>query len=358
MNVRIKLSKQNCYLITVFCYFFVVMLNLLYNIDLGFMLYFMGVISFIYCFDKLNNRQKAIIIVFFVSALISMFINNNLNIFGLIIVLSYIGIASLIYFNTSSSKIFDSLYTIGSVLLLINYLLFGNLIIGKNVSVNYASILLLFLYGLIVIYHKKISVLRLNIYAILGLIICFISQGRGGTLGFVIIIVLNNFFSSKYSKKENIKKLHILLLIFTIISLIFLFFFTNLFDPFFEKGFVDNARIKFTTNYLQTIKSPLEFFFGANIQNSLSNYSYTIPHLHNSFTTFYGYFGIYGISLIFYIILSTISNLRRYNKFYFTFFVAFLIRSFTDLVFSNYIGDIFIFYFLFLVTQNRFERMG
>ena len=106
----------------------------------------------------------------------------------------------------------------------------------------------------------------------------------------------------------------------------------------------------FWVNYINACrKNIFSFIFGVNIRDHLSQYFYYIPpHLHNSFLTYYGMFGIFIGIIIIYLIIKLVVFLAKNNDYMLLSYIAvFLIRSFVDIVFANYCGDIVLYIIIF-----------
>ncbi len=350
---------KNIYLLLYFVIFF---LNIIYRVSFfKYILYLLGLTSVFYFFfyelikieTKFKSKSLLFFFLIFPTMILAMFYNHNLSIASYVILISYLGIAFLML-NTIIIPEFSYIPFIINTGYLCIYYLKNNTMYAAfaEQSVNYVSVTIL--YTLILIYISQYqNRIKTDNYLllILSIFLCIVAGGRGGLLSVAFLFLLT-FLKNLFVKTK--KNLIINVIVFTGMVLIFVYYgiikgniFALLGSGFSERGMDSNGRSFVWGLYLiQCLTSIKNIFFAINIQNAIPIEIF--PHLHSSYLTLYADFGLLGFLCIIILLIKIFFLLFKIDKNLSFLYLAILERAVTDILFSNFAGDVFILYFILL----------
>jgi len=291
-----------------------------------------------------------------VSSFLAMIYNQNLSLASYVILFGYFGIALLMVKTKINLKAAYIPY-IFNLLYLTYFYITHRTFLGAfgTTSVNYVSVLLI--YSFIIIYASKIQneIKKVSLIPILiAIIYCVFAGGRGGVLSMLLLFVLIVFNKLKQTGKSNTIR-NIFIVIGSLIGGVGLLVASSsvpnlMGSGFAERGMDSNGRLLVWGIWLATSFQSLQgILFGANV---VSNIPEVFPHLHNSYLMFYADFGLLALISLLFLYGHIFQVFRRVDKNMMSLFLVFLFRSFTDVLWSNFCGDVFVCYFILLTFIN------
>lgn len=323
----------------------------------NFLIVLVGIIAYIYVFIKKRKNIKkeiTINILFVIFLLISTSYNKNSSILETLWIISYFGIASLIYFFPLSEKITKYIYYIVAITFI--YFFYRGIdpnIIFKSASRNLVSVILLYhscLYYMILYKRKK----KYDIYpAILTFLLCLWALGRAGILVsfFLLFFIMMNILKKR---KGKIIFLFFILIMCCIGEKYLSELFINA-SKRFEKDGLESSRIILLKEYFYFLKNEvINLVFG--VPYSMGEYLNYHKNPHNSLLTLHAKFGLLGF-LVGFISLGRYFLRKLYNKKKFEFIIGscLVIRALLDWVAFPGLFDIF-FWYIILENSKKGER--
>lgn len=359
--------------IFLFTYILLFYVGLIFGIQTFLPSLFLGLINWALILLSLNFTKVRIslflIVIYCSLGLISFFVNRNNRVEEVIVAFLYSSFAFNLFINNRklSFYLFSLLLFLTYTYLLISFINnvdFNQIFIG--LSRNYVSVILLVNLFLISLNstNNRISLFYMFFISVLNSLFSIIAVGRTG----IAISLFVSFAPLVYIflKSNFILKSIILIAFITSSFSIYTSFeteITSLFSRFFDEGldslFSFGYRVQIWSSYFDKVTTLNHFIFGPNsfydvIYNGRN--VVVIGNLHNSFLNLYSRYSI--LFLIFLIIIvfnyifsfkKTNSSLLFFNKFL---IVSILIRSFFDLMFSNWYYD-FIFFYIAIIFINK-----
>lgn len=313
----------------------------------------------------INVRIFSFIIFWLLFGGICGYYNNNLSISKIYIQIMYMIIAYTLLIFPRLSKYVEILIWFLHIYFLVVFLVYHSFSYAFiNTSENYVSVFYLLLLTILAIQKDKLDETISLFHPSIALVYSVLAGGKGGIFSLLMLMFL-------LILNSNSKKKKVFLFLFGLAILVFLFgWFTEYFTTFWHtissiKGLElsSNGRMIFWKNYLKECTESLKSLFcGANITHNLGTYeSYTPPHLHNSFLTFYAQYGLVVFVTTLVVITEYFYNgiKEKEKSIVFIYVGVFLLRSFTDLVFAGYIGDIVLYMIIFdALKYKRYKLYG
>lgn len=325
-------------------YFINLLLFYIYSeLIIEFLLIFLGFVSLVYSLIRVPIKNKFQYFLFGIilsSYFISIIVNQNINIFGYVASIQFIGISLLIINFNLNLKIITFTFYIHIFFYLFHFLLGSNPNeIFINASRNLISVTLIIQVTLITLLSYKQNRLISLVPSVFLLLFSLWAAGRSGIISASIILFSVYFFGLNNQKiYKRMKNFLVLVLILLILSLSIIYFdFVPLgsikegVDRVIYSGFSDIGRSMILQEYFKITFSDFKsFIFGVNI-NSSRIFNYFSNNLHNSFLNGHANFGIFGLITIFLTLVVSIYNLiKKKNLLILGFLLAILLRVLTD----------------------------
>lgn len=347
-------------------YFLLFFINIIMRLSIiKYAIYAIGIsCSFYYSTYLIQGKLKfkfsffVTFIFLLITGLISLFINHNLSLLSYIILFSYLGI-SILFLRTKFILELSYIPFILNSGYLIFYFLLHKSLVGAfaEQSVNYVSITIL--YSLIFIYVAQYQNNKANnnyLLILVGIFLSVLAGGRGGCISLALLFGLT-YMNSFFHPTKNEIVINIFVLV-SIVSLLFYYLivvgdiFALLGSGFSERGMDSNGRTLIWGLYLfKCLSNPKSFLFGVPIEEAIPIEIF--PHLHNSYLMNYANFGLLCFLVLLIIYVKIFFVLKKYDLHISFLYLAILERAVTDIVFSNFDGDIFIIYFILLYLFSR-----
>lgn len=311
---------------------------------------------------NINRNNVFFILIYFFSGMFFVsFYNHNTDYVFWLIEIIYFLLAYTLVLENISNHIFDILLYTLHIICGVYYVLKlgGNQtsLLFCNVSTNYISVYYIILFVLyLMIGGEKNRDLKIS-HLIFASIFSLLAGGRGGILSIGVIIIILLFI--KKNKKSSIIITTFLGLVMIMVLLINCSKISKIFYRFTEMGMNSNGRYKFWMDYLNNCKTSFtNMIWGTNIQKSLSRYYYYIPHLHNSYLTIYGYCGLIPTLYLIYMFIRSLKiTWKKGYKVLTAVLLSFFLRSYTDVVFGGFIGDVVVYSIICWVNMNTESKM-
>ncbi|MBP3366695.1 MAG: O-antigen ligase family protein [Treponema sp.] len=341
------------YLLLLFAnrYFGIAIINLL--------LYAFGFICFLfYFFRAIEGRIRFCFKTFFlvICLLINIIFvinyNQNLSFFSVFIAASYFGAALLMNNTVIKSKLSYLPFIFNCFYLALFYIRDRSFVnVFADQSVNYVSIMMILSLFPIYISQYQNGLKRSN-YGVICISIFFsvLALGRGGILSCILLLFLTIYYRIF---NEKLKRNAILMVMVVMVGIIFMGLLAVILPRllghlpgFQEKGMDSNGRLLVWGIWLaKNFSSAKGIIFGENV---ISNIPDVFPHLHNSYLMFYADYGLIGFLFCIFCLIKLGAFLHKTNTSLFSLFFVFCFRAFTDVVFGNFYGDFFLFYFIII----------
>lgn len=328
----------------------------------------MGLPLLIFCFWNylVDKRIIAIMIAYASLVLASGLFYNDVNVYNLMTtVLVFFPIALFFLCSRQLSVwCWSFLYLLVCVLLFYKmhnspdgYLLF------YATSRNYVSV-----YSIIALSICSFSIHKENkklpiAFLLIIFFLAIYSVGRGGILSTGILLGLFMIYRAFIAEGYN-RQLRILISVFFFIALglIVIYNYELILNKYFMR-FIDssaegsnNERLAILRTYFEGVLTspPQMVFFGIQPTDLGGPFARVGWNIHNSFLQFYATTGLLGIIALVVLILKAARYLFKQHRVEELFvFLVFLLRSGTDYVFPENVGDIVLLYYILLPWQER-----
>lgn len=352
---KLSFSSLSAYAI-VLLFIFSYTLRMFFHFEIFYtnlLLYLSGFMAMLFCIITDKNSLKIIkwFVIFDFISCIAVVVNGNYEIYVIFPVITYQGLALLLFLKKEVLAIFNlCLYcVIGYFFICIGRGVNPDLLLNRA-STNYISIILLTL--IIIVYlsckeqNKNFPSLRL----LMCTIITIWSGGRSGIITFstfmlaVLLFSKNNKVKERYRVIINVLKFWLLSFSFILaINVIWGYFQQRVISSLGSEGrfFIWNLYLK---NSILSLKN---IIFGTSMSNE-AIFVYYGRNLHNSFMLLHARFGI--VILIATIIIFIKLVRYNYNKkdiLMIMIIISVIIRASTDIVFGGEIMDLVLYYMLF-----------
>jgi hypothetical protein len=298
-----------------------------------------------------------IIMFYLLLSMVSYVVNENAELGSLFASTIYSSIAILLILTKLNIKYVFILFFLIMLILLYRIFTIDDLNnIFKDSSRNYVSVYIIFLLFLyfISVFQNKLS---LNLFIIFSFVaFSFWSLGRSGIAVSLLLLLLTIFFKIRIDSRRNKQYTIAILSIFVVLTILYFPDIKNLVSRFFDESTSTfGGRSTIWVEYLNaSSKTIINLIFGPNVDSNLGWLSIN-NNLHNSFINLYSRTGMIGLFYVLYLI--SLSLFRMIKKKYYILLIIsliFLIRSFFDLIFAYFYGDVFMYYLmLFYIFESN-----
>ena len=369
MRTRLLIAKKELYE-NVIIFFFIMdeLIGMITGSDFKFYIDYLLLGIIVVTFLKKWNKKDLFMVVYLFITVLASFLSRlhteNYNLNGWLYKIALFSVALFMCRSKLNVLFAKALFWIITAYFLIQ-IIFGN---GNHAfystSRNYISVVYIFINCLLVLSCEDNAEGYKLIYSVVPVIFSIIAMGRGGIIASFLFYIFSLYFLTV--KVNAGKKKRKYLFAFAISIFVFLLWGQDLikvmFSRFFSEGMQDESRNIIWTEYISLLVNNKDnIIWGATVsQNSYLNMFG--GNLHNSYLMIHSHYGIfYFILQIILIICSMIQYIKHKKYMIVSIYIAFLVRAFTDVLFSTYWGDIFLWYFImypftskFLLNEYRF----
>lgn len=372
MKIRIKINKSEEIIPDILIMLFVLIINvgrmlIANSMLINLLLMIIGILALAFVFIKKHKSIGSIAIVGIVLScllILSTLYNNNSDMFDLLWIWVYLGLAALLYHFPLSKK--NMRFTFYFVLFIYaSFMLRGADAseVFYSISANNISVYLIFSLSLYFISLRetegKVSLPYIPIIAVLIVTAWTGSRAALLTMLFFLITVVmyNLLYINKMKFSSFIKVTALVMVIFVFIDTLAANYLTNLLYKLDRYG-MESSRTLIWDHYISAALDGLgSFVFGVSTENS--RYAYLRENLHNAFFMLHAKYGVMGFLLIITCIFGTCWNLIKKKEFAYLIIIASLcIRSLFDWTAFPGCYDIFFFYCIFYFLGVRKRRLS